>query len=81
MTVTRVVPILLMSCGLPGRYDSAKVFVAKRHDDEQDAAASHSDCLDQLLAVLERPSAVCQTLGADVVDRLGKPRLGFGAAR
>ena len=33
-TVTRVVPVLLMSCSLPGRCDSADVLIAQRHDDE-----------------------------------------------
>src|SRR5882757_6705428 len=46
---TRVVPILLMSCGLSGRYDSASILAAQRDDHEQHVALSHSDDLNPLL--------------------------------
>ena len=52
-TVTRVVPVLLMSCGLSGRYDSATIFTTQCDDYEQDATASDSDDLNSLLAILE----------------------------
>src|SRR5271169_6714390 len=52
-TVTRVVPVLLMSCGLPGRYDSADVLVALRNDHDQDIAERHSDDLNPLFAIVE----------------------------
>src|SRR5258708_24788486 len=61
-TVIRVVPVLLMSCGLPGRYDSADVLIAQRHNHEQDVAVSHSDSLNTLLAVLEPRVDFFQTL-------------------
>src|SRR6266568_4985053 len=51
--VTRVVPVLLMSCGLSGRYDSVAVFATQCNDHEQDVVASHSDDLNSLLAVCE----------------------------
>ena len=50
-TVTRVVPVLLMSCGLPGRYDSVTIFARQCNDHEQNAAASQSDDLNSLLAI------------------------------
>src|ERR1700730_4026157 len=52
-TSTRVVPVLLMSCGLSGRYDSAAILVAQGDDHEQDVDLSHSDDLNSLLAVHE----------------------------
>ena len=52
-TVTRVVAVLLMSCGLPGGYDSTDVLAAQRHNHEQDIAMSHSDSLNPLFAVNE----------------------------
>src|ERR1700681_1940934 len=52
-TSTRVVPVLLMSCGLSGRYDSATILAAQRDDHEQDVDLSHSDDLNPLLAVHE----------------------------
>jgi hypothetical protein len=52
-TSTRVVPVLLMSCGLSGRYDSATILAAQRDDHEQDVDLSHSDDLNSLLAVHE----------------------------
>ncbi len=52
-TVTRVVPVLLMSCGLSGRYYSATIFTTQCDDHEQDAPASDSDNLNSLLAILE----------------------------
>src|ERR1700676_1026942 len=50
-TVTRVVPVLLMSCGLSGRYDSATVLAAQRDDDEQDIGLTHSAALNPPLPV------------------------------
>jgi len=51
--VTRVVPVLLMPCGLSGRYDSVAIFATQGSDHEQDVAARHSDDLNALLAVRE----------------------------
>src|SRR3981189_1112745 len=48
-TVTRVVPVLLMSCGLSGRYDSATILATQCDDHEQDVSLSHSDDLNPLL--------------------------------
>ena len=52
-TVTRVVPVLLMLRGLSGRYYSAAIFITQCNDYEQNAAASASDDLNSLLAILE----------------------------
>src|SRR6516164_6373235 len=51
--VTRVVPVLLMSRGLPGRYDPACILTRERHNYEQHLAVSHSDDLNTLLVVDE----------------------------
>jgi hypothetical protein len=42
-----------MSCGLPGRYDSAGVLAGERHDNEQHFGLSHSNDLGPLLVVNE----------------------------
>ena len=52
-TVTRVVPVLLILRGLSGRYYSAAIFITQCNDYEQNAAASASDDLNSLLAILE----------------------------
>ena len=52
-TVTRVVLVLLMSCGLSGGYYSATIFTTQCNDYEQNASARASDDLNSLLAILE----------------------------
>ena len=61
-TVTRIVPVLLMSRGLSGRYDSAGVFVTLRHDHEKYVVASPADDLDALLAIFESRIGFFQTV-------------------
>src|SRR6186997_2704739 len=42
-TVIRVVPVLLIARGSPGRDDAACPLTAQGHDDEQDIADRHTD--------------------------------------
>src|SRR2546421_10223270 len=52
-TVTRVVSVFFMSCGLPGRYDSTGTLTALRDDYEQHVALSHTDHPTPLFAVFD----------------------------
>src|SRR5580698_7722712 len=52
-TVTRVVPVLLMSCGPPGRYDSAYVLAGQRYNHEQHLIVRHADNPHSLLVINE----------------------------
>src|ERR1700712_4557686 len=60
--VTRVVPVLFMSCGLSGRYDLVAIFAMQCSDHEQDVAARQSDDLNSLLAVSEPRADFFQTV-------------------
>src|SRR5579871_6583314 len=62
-TVTRVVTVLLMSRGLPGRYDPARILTRERHDNKQHLAVSHSDDLNPLPGVDESRVYLFQTVG------------------
>ena len=42
-TVTRVVSVFFMTCGLPGRYDSTGILTALRNHDEQHVTLSQAD--------------------------------------
>jgi hypothetical protein len=42
-----------MSCGLPGAYDAADVFIWHDGYDEQDRSAIHAQALNSLLAIVE----------------------------
>src|SRR5215475_6300640 len=61
-TVTRVVPVLLMSRGPPGRYDSACILAGERHNHEKHLAMGHSDDLNALLAIDEPVVDLCSDL-------------------
>src|SRR5262245_658157 len=51
--VTRVVPVLLMSCRLSRRNHSTSLFVTQSDDYEQDFPVSHADDLSAFFAILK----------------------------
>src|SRR5216683_6957278 len=53
LTVTRVIPVLLMTFSFPRRNDVTKVFITHRHDDEENAPLGHPYHLKSLLAISE----------------------------
>src|SRR5580693_9388485 len=61
---TRVVPVLLMSCGPSGGNDAAEILVAHGRDDEQNVSGRHADGVYPLL-----------TIGETVVDILDPDRI------
>src|SRR5829696_3245451 len=52
-TVIRVVPVLLISRGPPGRDDAARLVIAQGRDDEQDSADRDTDDPYPLFPVLK----------------------------
>src|SRR4029077_2199892 len=50
LSITRVVPVLLIPISLPRRNYTANIIAAHRHNDEQNGTARHPDDLKPLLA-------------------------------
>src|SRR5262249_54793162 len=73
-TVTRVVPVLLMSRGLPGRYDPACILFGDGHDHEQNMSVSDANNLDPLFLidepVIDRFDAIRIFEGCDGIEKI-----------
>jgi len=76
-TVTRVVSVFFMTCGLPGRYDSTGILTALRNHDEQHVTLSHTDYPRPLFALfgfevyILKPIGVFQSRnGIDKIDAM-----------
>jgi len=80
---TRVVPVLLMSCGPSGGNDAAEILVAHGGDDEQSASGRHADGVYPLLTIGETvvdildPDRIEQR--ADRVEKIDPSSQGIGA--
>jgi hypothetical protein len=62
-TVTRVVSVFFMTCGLPGRYDSTGILTALRNDDEQHVTLSHTDYPRPLFALFGFEVYILEPIG------------------
>src|SRR4051812_20893810 len=61
-TVTRIIPVLLMSCSFPRRNNVTNVFASHRHRHEQDAPLGHAYYLNSLFPIRESHIDILQSV-------------------